>query len=109
MARSAASPTTDNDVRLVGELEAPPQERTLRSGDQVVTFRLKVRRSATGESGSDSLECTARAARLRRSALTWTAGEVVEASGHLRRRFYRAGAASRPFLVVEVDRARRVR
>ena len=98
-----------NEVLLVGRLENEPAERQLASGDAVVTFRLHVTRDAeAGEGGADSFDCTVRGTRLRRAALGWAVGDVVEAAGTLRRRFHRVGAASRPFHVVEVDRARRL-
>jgi single-strand DNA-binding protein len=110
MTRSAPSgPAHRNDVLLVGELEEQPLERPVATGDTIVTFRLRVRPAADDAGGSDSLECSVRAPRVQRAALGWAPGDVVAAEGALRRRFYRAGSASRPFMVVEVSRARRLR
>jgi single-strand DNA-binding protein len=104
------NPLHRNEVVLLGELEDPPLERVLKTGEEIVTFRLAVARDPQTEGGvRDSFECTARAARVRRVAAGWEAGAVLEVTGALRRRFYRAGAGSRPFLVVEVDRATRRR
>jgi single-strand DNA-binding protein len=98
-----------NDVTLVGEITQAPQERTLASGAEIVTFRVDVAGDGEDAGGRDSFECTVRAARTRRAVLAWRLGDVVEVNGAVRRRFYRVGGASRPFVVIEADRARRVR
>lgn len=100
-----------NEVVLVGRLSAVPEERVLPSGDPLVTWRLVVRRPATARDGAptiDTLDCAAFRADVRRVASRWSAGDVVEVSGALRRRFWRgpAGASSRT--EVEVAAARRV-
>jgi single-strand DNA-binding protein len=97
-----------NEVVLVGELETAPTDRELKTGDPITTFRLGVARDADAEGSRESFDCTVIASRARRSCSGWDIGDVVEVTGMLRRRFYRAGAASRPFVVIEVDRARRV-
>jgi single-strand DNA-binding protein len=102
--------TAVNEVRLVGRLSQPPEERSLPSGDPLWTFRVVVPRPAgTGRATVDAVECSAWTARVRRSVGTWEAGDLVEVEGALRRRFYRTqtGAASR--VEVEVSRVRRVR
>jgi single-strand DNA-binding protein len=100
-----------NAVRLVGRLSAPPVELVLPSGDRMSTFRVVVGRPAGHRSQQrvDALECVSFVARVRRSALSWLPGDVVEVEGAIRRRFYRTpgGAASR--VEVEVSSARRVR
>jgi single-strand DNA-binding protein len=104
-----------NEVLLVGRLSAPAEERALPSGDRLVTFRLVVdrpparRQSTAGRSSTvDALECVVWTAALRRTALGWRPGDVVELEGALRRRFWRVptGASSR--YEIEVARARRV-
>jgi single-strand DNA-binding protein len=102
--------TAVNEVRLLGRLSQPPEERVLPSGDPLWTFRVVVPRPAgAGRATVDSVECAAWTARVRRSVATWEAGDLVEVEGALRRRFFRtaAGAASR--VEVEVSRVRRVR
>jgi single-strand DNA-binding protein len=104
--------THRNEVLLVGRLAAPAEERTLPSGDVLVTFRLVVQRPPGGRSTArrvptvDTLDCVAWRAPVRRSVLGWSAGAEVEVTGALRRRFWRGptGAASR--CEVEVSRAR---
>ena len=98
-----------NDVSLVGEISQAPQERMLATGAEIVTFRVDVASGDEDAGGRDSFECTVRAARTRRAALAWDVGDVVEVNGAVRRRFYRVGGSSRPFVVIEADRARRVR
>ena len=97
-----------NEIVLVGEVTTSPDERTLADGSPIVTFRIDVTRDPELGVGRDSFECTAHAARLRRSLAAWQTGDVVEVTGALRRKFYRVGSSSRPFMVVEVDRARRL-
>ena len=89
-----------NEVRLVGRLSARPEERVLPSGDAVWTFRVVVERA--GPPGKeqprqrvDALECAVWGGRLRRSVASWAAGDVVEVTGALRRRFFRPAARRR--------------
>lgn len=107
-----------NDVRLVGRLTGQPAMVDLPSGDALVTFRISVPRSspsspARGHSGSgqrvDSVPCTAWAPRLRRSILTWRAGDLVEITGAVRCRFFQAGGATRSRVEVEASAARIMR
>jgi single-strand DNA-binding protein len=99
--------THRNEVLLVGTLQTEPVPRSLSDGTDVVIFRLLVRRDDEG-GGTDSVECTSSAAGCRRASAGWTVGDELEVSGALRRRFYRSGTTSRPFTVVDVQRARRV-
>jgi single-strand DNA-binding protein len=109
MSTTDAAARHHNEVLLVGQLQDEPAERTLSSGEDVVTFRLKVARPAEGAGGgSDSLECTVRGGRARRAATSWSPGDLVEAAGSLRKLFHKTPNGLRPFLVVEVDRARRL-
>ncbi len=100
-----------NVVRLVGRLSAQPEELMLPSGDTLCSFRVIVGRPHDHRSAQrvDALECTTWVGRVRRSAMAWRAGDVVEVEGSVRRRFFRTpgGAASR--VEVEVSSARRVR
>lgn len=102
---------TANEVRLVGRVSQPPQERVLPSGDSVWTFRVVVPRPEQDRSRQsvDALECAAWSPRARRSVSTWAADDVVEVSGALRRRFFRTatGAASR--VEVEMSSGRVIR
>lgn len=114
-----------NEVRLAGRVSGTPQEKTLPSGDAVVLFRLVVRRPvgrrptlarSDGKSpvakGAvvDTLDVACWTARPRKAALRLDDGDVVEVTGSLHRRFFRAGgaAASRyEVAAATVTRARR--
>ena len=106
-----------NDVRLAGRLTGTPAVVELPSGDELVTFRISVPRAspsganATGVTTQrvDSVPCTAWSPRLRRSILTWRAGDLVEVSGAVRCRFYQAGGATRSRVEVEASAARIIR
>ena len=106
-----------NDVRLVGRLTGEPTLVELPSGDELVTFRISVRRgaqaggSAAGSATQrvDSVPCTAWSPRVRRSVMTWRAGDLVEVSGAVRCRFYQAGGATRSRVEVEASSARIIR
>jgi single-strand DNA-binding protein len=100
-----------NEVRVVGRVAEPAVERELPSGDQLVTFRLVVRRPEGGPSRQrvDALECAAWSARVRRSALSWRPGDVVEVSGSVRRRFFRGAGATASRVEIEVVSGRLVR
>ncbi|HUR15597.1 MAG TPA: single-stranded DNA-binding protein [Mycobacteriales bacterium] len=106
--------TARNEVLLVGRLAAEPVERELPSGDVLLTLRLVVDRPTSARSAGpraasvDTIDCVGRTAALRRSALRWQRGDVLELQGALRRRFFRTpgGAGSR--YEVEVARAKRV-
>jgi single-strand DNA-binding protein len=103
-----AGPRHRNEIVLVGELTTAPTERTTAAGEEIVTFRLDVERDHESGFGTDSIECTVQIPRLRRSATAWQPGDTLEVLGAVRRRFYRVGNASRPFVVVDVARARRL-
>ena len=103
-----------NEVRLVGRLAAEPLHRELPSGDRLVQFRLVVERDRTRRQAGpraptvDTLDCTAWRKDVQRSLASCLPGDVLEVSGALRRRFWRApgGAASRS--EVEAGRLRRL-
>lgn len=94
-----------NEVVLRGRVAAPVDERELPSGDTIVTARLIVDRDAAALTRSsqrvDTIDCVAWLRRPQRSMRGWQAGERVEVSGAIRRRFFRGaqGPASR----VEVE------
>jgi len=112
-----AGPAHRNEVQLVGRLGAVPEPRTLPSGDEIVTFRVVVDRPPRGrqvqdgrrEPTVDTLDCAVATAVLRRRLVAWSAGDVIEVQGSLRRRFWRAGPAVLSRCEVQVVRARRLR
>jgi single-strand DNA-binding protein len=115
--RTATEPeeTGGSAVTLRGRVTGPPEERTLPSGDVLVTFRVSVPRRPTplgkgSRQTSDWVECVAAAARVRRSVALWTVGDEVQVDGVLRRRFYRGErGAGGSRLEVEALKARRSR
>lgn len=102
-----------NEVRLVGRVSRTPEARELPSGDVVWTFRVVVARPPTQDGRArapvDALECAAWTGRVRRSVAGWAAGDVVEVTGALRRRFFRAAGAAASRVEVEVSGGRLIR
>lgn len=101
----------DNEVLLRGRLTADPRERTLPSGDLLVTLRISVPRAddAQARPGADWVDCAVWGGRLRAQARRWCAEDVVEVRGALRRRYFRpAGGGTQTRLEVEAHSGRRV-
>lgn len=112
--KSNTGPETDtiNEVRLIGRISQPPEERILPSGDSLWTFRVVVPRppgASSRRQAVDALECTAWSARARRSVASWAADDVVEVVGALHRRFYRTGAGVGSRVEVEMGSGRLIR
>lgn len=96
-----------NIVRLRGRVTTGPDERSLPSGAVIITFRMSVAREPTAMTRDskqtvDWVDCTAWGGRARRSVRRWSAGDVVEIEGALRRRFYRGSGGAVTRLEVEV-------
>jgi single-strand DNA-binding protein len=112
----AAGPVPEalNEVRLVGRISAQPQERELPSGDRLVALRVVVPRSpvagrgGTARAAVDAIEVACWSARTRRAAGSLGAGDVVEVTGALRRRFYRTGGGPASRHEVEAVTLRRI-
>lgn len=101
-----------NEVRLVGRVSQEPESRELPSGDRIWTFRVVVPRAPAAvrpHQSVDALECCVWSGRLKRSVSGWHAGDVVEVSGALRRRFYRGGGPATSRVEVEVTSGRVIR
>jgi single-strand DNA-binding protein len=103
-----------NEVRLVGRLAADPRLRELPSGDTVWNLRVVVERAVLPHQEKprqrvDSLECAVWAGRLKKQVEKWEAGDIVEVSGALRRRFFRAGGATASRVEVELTGGRIIR
>ncbi len=75
-----------NDCLLRGRVSAPATDRELPSGEHVVEFRLIITRAE--REGVDTLDIAAWSSRVRRTALSLKAGEWVEITGSIRRRFW---------------------
>lgn len=109
--RTGADEATANQVRLVGRVSQRPEERVLPSGDVVWTFRMVVPRAPghRRRQSVDTIDCAAWSARARRSAAAWSADDVVEVSGSLRRRFFRSAGAVASRVEVEMSSGRVIR
>ena len=99
-----------NDVVLRGKLSAPAEERTLPSGDTLVSFRLVVRRPEPRARGQsvDVLSCITYDRALQRRAAAWAPGDVVEVEGALQRRFWRTGSGTASVCEVNCRKGRKV-
>lgn len=101
-----------NLVHLVGRLSAVPMARELPSGDLIMTFRLVVARDRPARSGAaraptvDTIDCAAWTKGVQRTLRGCSAGDLLDVSGALRRRFWRGstGPASRSEVEVRVLR-----
>ena len=110
------APAARNEVLLVGRVSGVPEQRELPSGDSLVSWRLVVERPAGGRKPPDgvraptvdTLDCTAWTPGLRRTARALGPGDVVEVTGALRRRFWRAGGGAASRTEVEVGQLRRL-
>jgi single-strand DNA-binding protein len=112
-APEASEPTVVgiNEVRLVGRVSRDPERRVLPSGDEMWTFLLVVPRPPGGRSKQtvDALDCVVWGGRVRSSVSGWSADDVVEVSGPLRKRFYQGGGGAASRVEVEVTAGRMVR
>lgn len=113
-----------NEVRLRGRVGAAPEERSLPSGDVIVTFRVVVARPPARGGGAgaarpagesrgtratvDTLDVVCWAAAPRRAAGRLEPGDVVEVEGALRRRFFGVAGGRASRYEVEAGRVRRV-
>lgn len=111
-AQQPTAPEAVNEVRLVGRVSQPPEERVLPSGDTLWSFRVVVPRPderTRSRHQVDAVDCCVWSGRVRRSVASWRVDDVVEVRGSVRRRFFRTaqGAASR--FEVEVSAGRVIR
>ena len=102
-----------NEVRLVGRLSGDPDEREMPSGDTMRSFRVVVDRGEVGATRSrqrhDTLDCVVWGGRVKRSVAGWRSGDVVEVTGAIRRRFFRAGGGPASRVDVEVTGGKVIR
>lgn len=92
-----------NEVHLVGRLAADPILRELPSGDEVWNLRIVIERpTPPSRQRVDSLECTVWSGPLQKQVALWVAGDVVEVTGALRRRFFRTGGTTASRVEVEL-------
>ena len=103
----------DNQVLLRGRLADVAEQRILPSGDEIVSFRLIVDRSATARRRSrqlvDTFDCSVWTARLRTRALKLRPGDRIEVSGELRRLFSSRGGGLSSRVFVDIGSLTRMR
>ena len=108
----AAGSECRNEVLLYGRVAAPAEERELPSGDTIMTARIIVDRDLDALSRSsqrvDTLDCVAWTGRVQRSMSTWSAGQLVEVRGAIRRRFFKGAAGAVSRVEIEVTSTRRL-
>ena len=101
-----------NEVVLRGRVAAPVDERELPSGDTIMTARIIVDRDAAALDRSsqrvDTIDCVAWLRRVQRSMRGWQAGERVEVTGSIRRRFFRGAHGPVSRVEVEIRATRRL-
>lgn len=107
-----------NEVILCGRLAEPAQERTLPSGDTIVTLRMVIPRlagpprpsraaRAVRKGAVDTIDVVCWTAASRRAALRLDAGGAIEVEGALRRRFFGGPGAKQSRYEVEAGLVRR--
>ncbi|MBB2987658.1 single-stranded DNA-binding protein [Terracoccus luteus] len=98
-----------NEIVLHGRLSAAAEQRELPSGDVIVTLRVVVARPARARApGVDTIDVVCWSAVSRRTALRLPAGQDVEVTGSLRRRFYGGPTGRQSRYEVEAVSVRRL-
>jgi single-strand DNA-binding protein len=105
-----------NEVTLVGRVSGDPEEKELPSGDLLVLWRVIVDRTPSRRpvpEGSrpvttDTFDCVAWSAGVRRTAGAFRPGDVIRVEGALRRRFWRAPTGATSKCEVEVASVKRL-
>ena len=101
-----------SEVRLVGRLGAQVQDRVLPSGDEITVFSIVVDRAVRdvrGRTRIDTIACVATQSSVASRVRALEGGQLVEATGVLRRRFWRAGAGLGSAMEVDVRRIKRAK
>ena len=92
-----------NSVLLVGRVTSEAEEIGLPSGEVLVRFRIVVpRHKPTTKTTVDTIDCVTFKSVSQRKARTLSVGDIVEITGELRRRFWKAGAGVASRVEVEV-------
>ena len=106
-----------NVVVLRGRLSMAVEERTLPSGDTILTTRVTVDRDdavtvrpgrCTSRQRVDAIDCVVWSRRIQRTVRRWQLGDQVYVEGALRRRFYSGAHGTTSRVEVEVTRGRRL-
>jgi single-strand DNA-binding protein len=109
---TATKPAAHNEVVLRGRVAAAVDERELPSGDTIMTARIIVDRDQAALARStqrvDTIDCVAWLRRVQRSMRGWEAGERVEVTGAIRRRFFRGSHGPVSRVEVEIRSVKRL-
>ena len=105
-----------NEVVLIGRVSRDPEEKELPSGDVLVAWSVIVDRppsrrpvpEGTRPVTTDTLECVAWTAGVRRTAAAFAPGDVVRVQGALHRRFWRGAAGPASKYEVEAASVKRL-
>jgi single-strand DNA-binding protein len=105
-----------NEVTLVGRVAREPAEKELPSGDVLLLFSVTVDRPPSrrpAPEGSrpvttDTLDCVAWSAGVRRTAAAFAPGDVVRVEGGLRRRFWQGERGPTSKCEIEVASVKRL-
>lgn len=104
---------TFSNVSITGRLGTRIDVREMPSGDEIIVFSIVVDRPPSPRSHStakvDTLPCQSLRRDIRKRVEGLEPGTLVEASGQLRRRFWRAGSGLGSALEIEVDSLRKAR
>jgi single-strand DNA-binding protein len=99
-----------NEVVLVGRITSPLRRRGLPSGDVLGTLRIVVDRSGQPRAGRksagfDAIDCASWSPKAHKKLEKWIVGDVIQVSGSLRRRFFRANNIPTSRYEVEIQEA----
>ena len=100
-----------NEVRIVGRLGAQAREQQLPSGDTLLSFTVVVDRPRAERHSRvsvDAIACVSSARAVRNRVDALATGTWVEATGVLRRRFWRSPAGLGSAMEVDVRRLAKV-
>jgi len=110
--KTATEPAAHNEVVLRGRVAAAVDERELPSGDTIMTARIIVDRDQAALARStqrvDTIDCVAWLRRVQRSMRGWGAGERIEVTGAIRRRFFRGSHGPVSRVEVEIRSVKRL-
>lgn len=95
-----------NQVFLRGRLADTPVFRELPSGDVLAVFRVTVARPTADRARVDSIECASVKPKVHRTLARAEAGDELQVSGSLHRRFWRTATGPASRYTVDVDSVR---
>ncbi len=98
-----------NDVHLVGRVTSLAEDLELPSETILTRFRIVVPRAKpTTKTTVDTVDLIAMKVSVQRKAHSLRVGDIVEVSGEIRRRFWKAGASVASRVEIEVNKLGKV-